>query len=185
MHSCKARHPALEVEQAGDVARSDEQLTKTSDRLLSPSAFWLWCVPGCVAVGASILEGDHTVSLTAAVSCGQPPRSGSDSGAPGTRAPVDVSTVSWTVCCFPCSRLSVHSTWPLSSPSAGISTGRRSWSSLSPASFQKALGEGSSRTPEEWRSPQVSVRVLPQRRPKVAAHRGRGRRKDGLKNAVD
>jgi hypothetical protein len=48
------------------MARSDQQLRKTSDRLLGPSAFWLWCVPGCVAIGASILEGDHTVSLTAA-----------------------------------------------------------------------------------------------------------------------
>jgi hypothetical protein len=48
------------------MARSDLQLRKTSDRLLGPSAFWLWCVPGCVAIGASILLGDHTLSLTAA-----------------------------------------------------------------------------------------------------------------------
>jgi hypothetical protein len=48
------------------MARSDQQLRKASDRLLGPSAFWLWCVPGCVAIGTSILEGDHTVSLTAA-----------------------------------------------------------------------------------------------------------------------
>ena len=48
------------------MARSDQQLRKTSDRLLGPSAFWLWCVPGCVAIGTSILEGEHTVSLPAA-----------------------------------------------------------------------------------------------------------------------
>lgn len=48
------------------MARSDQQFSKTSDRLLGPSAFWLWCVPGCVAIGASILEGDHAISLTAA-----------------------------------------------------------------------------------------------------------------------
>jgi len=30
------------------MARSDQQLRNTSDRLLGPSASWLWCVPGCV-----------------------------------------------------------------------------------------------------------------------------------------
>jgi hypothetical protein len=45
---------------------SDQQLRGASDRLLGPSVFWLWCVPGCVAIGTSILEGDHTLSLTAA-----------------------------------------------------------------------------------------------------------------------
>ena len=45
---------------------SDQQLRRASDRLLGPAAFWLWCVPGCVAIGTSILEGDRTLSLGAA-----------------------------------------------------------------------------------------------------------------------
>lgn len=45
---------------------SHPPLRSAPDRLLGPSAFWLWCIPGCVAISASILEGDHSLSLTAA-----------------------------------------------------------------------------------------------------------------------
>jgi hypothetical protein len=44
---------------------SDQQVRHSADRLLGPSAFWLWCVPGCIAIAASILQGDHSLSLTA------------------------------------------------------------------------------------------------------------------------
>jgi hypothetical protein len=44
---------------------SRQQLRRPSDRLLGPSAFWLWCVPGCIAIAASILQGDRTLSLRA------------------------------------------------------------------------------------------------------------------------
>ncbi len=43
----------------------DRQLRRASDRLLGPSAFWVWCVPGCIAIAASILEGNHTLPMTA------------------------------------------------------------------------------------------------------------------------
>jgi hypothetical protein len=48
------------------MGKSDNPINQSADRLLGPSALWLWCVPGCIAIAASILVGDHTLSLTAA-----------------------------------------------------------------------------------------------------------------------
>lgn len=34
------------------------------DLFLRPTAFWLWCLPGCAAIAAAVLEGNHRLSLT-------------------------------------------------------------------------------------------------------------------------
>ena|ERR1022692_631138 len=39
---------------------------ETSDLLRPPSWVWLWCVPACVAIGASLLRARGVLSLPAA-----------------------------------------------------------------------------------------------------------------------
>jgi hypothetical protein len=41
------------------------QHQRSRDLFLQPAGLWLWCLPGCAAIGASVLEGSHRLSMTA------------------------------------------------------------------------------------------------------------------------